>query len=100
MIIDVHAHVLLPEVERAVAGQPGLDAHRGLDARRNGAASLTVSGRMVGERIGKLTQAPVRLAAPHPARPLGTLVAGRAQGGGEQGVEHPRRRHATPSRRG
>jgi aminocarboxymuconate-semialdehyde decarboxylase len=60
--IDVHAHVILPEIEQAVAGQPGLAAHRELDARRNGAASLAVSGPMVGARIPKLTQVPVRLA--------------------------------------
>jgi aminocarboxymuconate-semialdehyde decarboxylase len=60
--IDVHAHVILPEIEQAVAGRPGLAAHRELDARRNGAASLAVSGPMVGARIPKLTQVPVRLA--------------------------------------
>jgi aminocarboxymuconate-semialdehyde decarboxylase len=60
--IDVHAHVILPEIEQAVAGQPGLAAHRELDARRNGPASLAVSGPMVGARIPKLTQVPVRLA--------------------------------------
>ncbi|GAA3441401.1 amidohydrolase family protein [Planomonospora venezuelensis] len=60
--VDVHAHVILPQVEQAVAGQPGLAEHRELDARRNGAESLAVSGRMVGERIPKLTQVPVRLA--------------------------------------
>ncbi|MFI6930383.1 hypothetical protein [Streptomyces sp. NPDC050287] len=36
--IDVHAHLLLPEVEEAVAGQPGLAEGRALDARRNGPA--------------------------------------------------------------
>ncbi|GAA3783976.1 hypothetical protein GCM10023083_20010 [Streptomyces phyllanthi] len=29
--IDVHAHLLLPEVEEAVAGQPGLAEARDLD---------------------------------------------------------------------
>lgn len=60
--IDVHAHVILPEIDAAVAGQPGLAAHKALDARRNGARSQEVSGPMVGARIGKLTEAPVRLA--------------------------------------
>ncbi|MCP9964843.1 amidohydrolase family protein [Actinomadura madurae] len=60
--IDVHAHVLLPEIEEAVAGKPGHAEHRALDARRNGAASLQVSGRMVGERIGRLTRVEERLA--------------------------------------
>lgn len=60
--VDVHAHVILPDVEAAVAGRPGFAAHKDLDARRNGARSLAVSGRMVGARIGKLTQVPSRLA--------------------------------------
>ncbi len=61
--VDVHAHALLPDVEAVVAGQPGLDAHRALDARRNGAASLAVSGPMVGRRIPLLTQVDRRLEA-------------------------------------
>ncbi|TYB55315.1 amidohydrolase [Nonomuraea sp. PA05] len=61
--VDVHAHVLLPEVEQAVAGQPGLAAHRELDARRNGPEALAVSGAMIGERIALLTRASDRLAA-------------------------------------
>ncbi|MGK5552377.1 amidohydrolase family protein [Actinomadura kijaniata] len=60
--VDVHAHVLLPEIERAVAGMPGHAGHRDLDARRNGPASLEVSGRMVGERLPRLTRVPARLA--------------------------------------
>ncbi len=62
-VIDVHAHVLLPGVDEAVAGQPGLLAARHLDARRNGAAALAVSGPMVASRITLLTDAPARLAA-------------------------------------
>ncbi|ROO85682.1 aminocarboxymuconate-semialdehyde decarboxylase [Actinocorallia herbida] len=61
-VVDVHAHVILPEIEAAVADLPGLAEHRALDARRNGAPSLAVSGPMVGSRIPKLTQVPVRLA--------------------------------------
>ncbi|WP_405777083.1 amidohydrolase family protein [Streptomyces sp. NBC_01538] len=61
--IDVHAHLLLPEVEEAVAGEPGLAEARGLDARRNGARALTVNGPMVGARVPRLTDVPVRLAA-------------------------------------
>ncbi|MFC7265566.1 amidohydrolase family protein [Streptomyces lutosisoli] len=61
--IDVHAHLLLPEVEEAVAGHPGLAEARTLDARRNGPAALTVNGPMVGARAAKLTDAAVRLAA-------------------------------------
>ncbi|WP_162948265.1 amidohydrolase family protein [Streptomyces europaeiscabiei] len=61
--IDVHAHVLLPEVEALVADHPGLVEARALDARRNGPASLAVNGPMVRERIPKLTDVTVRLAA-------------------------------------
>ncbi|MEW2289915.1 amidohydrolase family protein [Streptomyces sp. NPDC047841] len=61
--IDVHAHVLLPEVEALVAGLPGHAEARALDARRNGSAALAVSGPMVRERIPRLTDPAVRLAA-------------------------------------
>ncbi|MER5185032.1 amidohydrolase family protein [Streptomyces sp. NPDC002896] len=61
--IDVHAHLLLPEVEEAVAGQAGLAEARTLDARRNGPAALAVNGPMVGERVPRLTDVAVRLAA-------------------------------------
>ncbi|MDT3726875.1 amidohydrolase family protein [Streptomyces sp. DSM 41972] len=61
--IDVHAHVLLPEVDALVAGLPGHAEAEELDARRNGPAALAVSGPMVRERIPRLTDAAVRLAA-------------------------------------
>ncbi|THA77502.1 amidohydrolase [Streptomyces sp. A0642] len=61
--IDVHAHVLLPEIDALVAGLPGHDEARALDARRNGAEALAVSGPMVRERIPALTDVAVRLAA-------------------------------------
>ncbi|WTP63083.1 amidohydrolase [Streptomyces phaeochromogenes] len=61
--IDVHAHLLLPEVEEAVAGQPGLVEAQGLDARRNGTAALSMNRPMVGARLPKLTDVSVRLAA-------------------------------------
>lgn len=61
--VDVHAHVLLPEVEALVAGLPGLAVAGKLDARRNGPASLAVSGPMVRERVPRLTDVTVRLAA-------------------------------------
>ncbi|MGI5459124.1 amidohydrolase family protein [Streptomyces sp. CA-249302] len=61
--IDVHAHLLLPEVEEAVAGRPGLAEARALDARRNGPAAMAVNGPMVGARIPKLTDVEVRLAS-------------------------------------
>lgn len=45
--VDVHAHVLLPEVEAPVAGLPGHTKAKALDARRNGPAALAVSGPLV-----------------------------------------------------
>lgn len=60
--VDVHAHVIVPEIDAVVAGQPGLVAARQLDARRNGAESLAVSGEMVRARIGQLTDVDRRLA--------------------------------------
>ncbi|MGW0333159.1 amidohydrolase family protein [Streptomyces sp. NPDC003011] len=61
--IDVHAHVLLPEVEALLDGLPGLAEARALDARRNGPAALAVNVPMVRERIPRLTDPVVRLAA-------------------------------------
>ncbi|XVQ89674.1 amidohydrolase family protein [Microbispora siamensis] len=60
--VDAHAHVLLPEIEHAVAGRPGHAEHRELDARRNGPESLEVSGRMISQRLARLTRVPARLA--------------------------------------
>ncbi|MBY6685638.1 amidohydrolase [Rhodococcus sp. BP-149] len=60
--VDVHAHAIVPEVEAAVTGQSGLAEHRALDARRNGAESLAVSGKMVAARIPQLTGLDRRLA--------------------------------------
>ncbi|MEU5704200.1 amidohydrolase family protein [Streptomyces aurantiacus] len=61
--VDVHAHILLPEVEALVDGLPGLAGARALDARRNGPAALAVNGPMVRERIALLTDVTARLAA-------------------------------------
>lgn len=60
--VDVHAHAIVPEVEAIVAGNPGLDELRALEAVRNGAESLAVSGKMVRERIPQLTGLDRRLA--------------------------------------
>lgn len=49
--VDVHAHVLLPEVDALFAGLPGHAEAKALDARRNGPAALAVSGPMVRERF-------------------------------------------------
>jgi aminocarboxymuconate-semialdehyde decarboxylase len=61
--IDVHAHVLLPEVEETVAGRPERAAARELDARRAGPQALAVNGPMIRDRIPKLTDVKARLAA-------------------------------------
>ncbi|MGQ5635000.1 MULTISPECIES: amidohydrolase family protein [unclassified Streptomyces] len=61
--VDVHAHVLLPEVDALVEGLPGLAEAKALDARRNGPAALAVSGPMVRARIPLLTDVTARLAA-------------------------------------
>lgn len=60
--VDVHAHVLLPEIDELVGGLPGLAGARALDARRNGPAALAVNGPMIGERIPRLTDPAARLA--------------------------------------
>jgi aminocarboxymuconate-semialdehyde decarboxylase len=59
--VDVHAHVLLPEVDALVAD--GLAEARALDARRNGRAALAVSGPMVRERAPRMTDVTARLTA-------------------------------------
>jgi aminocarboxymuconate-semialdehyde decarboxylase len=61
--VDVHAHVLLPDVEALVANLPGLQEAKALDARRNGIDALAVNGPMVRERIPRMTDVRVRLAA-------------------------------------
>ncbi|MEB8339370.1 amidohydrolase family protein [Streptomyces endophyticus] len=61
--VDVHAHVLLPEIEALVDGLPGHAEAKALDARRNGPEALKVSGRMIGDRFARLTDVSARLAA-------------------------------------
>ncbi|MEU6161485.1 amidohydrolase family protein [Streptomyces sp. NPDC047130] len=61
--MDVHAHLLLPEVDALVAGLPGQAEAKALDARRNGPDALAVSGPMVRERVPRLTDPAVRLAS-------------------------------------
>lgn len=60
-VVDVHAHVLVPEVEHLVAAEPGLRAQRDLELLRNGAESAEVSARMVAERMPRLTEVDARL---------------------------------------
>ncbi|MET9377356.1 amidohydrolase family protein [Streptomyces sp. NPDC002992] len=59
--VDVHAHVLLPQIEALVAGRPGHARARDLDARRNGPAALAVSGPMVRDRLPRMTDVTARL---------------------------------------
>jgi aminocarboxymuconate-semialdehyde decarboxylase len=63
-VTDVHAHVLLPSLQAEVERRApeGVAAAAALELIRNGAASLAVSGPMVGARIPKLTDPAVRLA--------------------------------------
>ncbi|KAA9105060.1 amidohydrolase family protein [Microbacterium rhizomatis] len=65
LVIDVHAHLLLPgmgaEVERRAP--EGVAEAADLDRRRNGLESLKASGAMIGARFPKLTDIGARLAA-------------------------------------
>ncbi len=65
MTTDVHAHLLLPALQAEVERRaPELvQEAAALELRRNGPASIAASGRMIGERIRKLTDVSVRLAA-------------------------------------
>ncbi|KOX04573.1 amidohydrolase [Streptomyces sp. NRRL B-1140] len=54
---------MIPDVEALVSELPGLAEVRALDARRNGPAALAVNGPMIRERIPKMTDVTVRLAA-------------------------------------
>jgi aminocarboxymuconate-semialdehyde decarboxylase len=65
MIIDVHAHLLLPQLQAEVERRaPELVAEAAdLERRRNGVESLKASGAMIGARIPKLTDLGARLAA-------------------------------------
>ncbi|MFF9798703.1 amidohydrolase family protein [Streptomyces rochei] len=61
--VDVHAHVLLPDVESLVAGLPGHAEAKEVDARRNGPAALAVNGPMVRARVPRMTDVALRLAS-------------------------------------
>ncbi|GAB3612894.1 amidohydrolase family protein [Humibacter ginsengisoli] len=62
-VTDVHAHVLLPSLQAEVERRDpdGAREAAALELKRNGAASLAVSGPMVGARIPRLTDVNVRL---------------------------------------
>src|SRR6185503_9427335 len=57
------AHAIVPEVEALVGSDPGREAQRALDLRRNGAESEAVSARMVRAAWPLLTDVDARLAA-------------------------------------
>jgi len=59
--IDVHAHLMIPDVESLVAGHPDLAAAQALDVRRNGAESLRNSRQMAQDRWEQLTSLSRRL---------------------------------------
>ncbi|PPI41679.1 MULTISPECIES: amidohydrolase family protein [unclassified Rathayibacter] len=63
-VVDVHAHVLLPGLQAAVAARDpeGIAAAQALDARRQGPESLAVSGGMIRSRFDRLTVLERRLA--------------------------------------
>lgn len=65
MITDVHAHLLMPSLQEEVERRaPDLVKEAAaLELRRNGAASLQASGKMIGERIPRLVDPRARLAA-------------------------------------
>lgn len=64
-VVDVHAHVLLPELQQYVAAldPAGFAAAQELEARRNGAGSMAASGAMIRDRWHLLTDLGSRLAA-------------------------------------
>jgi predicted TIM-barrel fold metal-dependent hydrolase len=66
--VDVHAHVQLPSVEAAVAGEPGLARQRELDLRGAGAESASVNSAQLAHLRPLLTDPTQRLAAMDRAR--------------------------------
>jgi len=61
--IDTHAHLLMPELQEAVAKRAPeqVAAASALELKRHGQESIKVSGRMIGERWLKLTDRQERL---------------------------------------
>lgn len=60
--VDVHAHVMLPQVERLVAGQPGLVATQRRELGFLGVASAAENSLQMRELLPRLTDAGARLA--------------------------------------
>lgn len=63
-VVDVHAHVLLPQLQEAVRGRDphGFAAAGELEARRNGPESMAASGAMIGRVFEQLVSLERRLA--------------------------------------
>ena len=72
---DVHAHVLLREVEELVRGRPGMAAHRAAELAALGAASAAENGAMMADRLERLTDVGARLATMDDAGMTGQLVS-------------------------
>ncbi len=60
--VDVHAHVLVREIQAVVHGHPGLDEARALEARRTGQVPGTAPRTMPGDVMAQLTDVDRRLA--------------------------------------
>ncbi len=61
-VVDVHAHVIVREVQAAVEGHPGFAAMRAVEGRRQGPVSSEVSRQMFVDRMPQLTDLERRLA--------------------------------------
>ena len=61
-VVDVHAHLMVREIQALVQGHRGLAAVRALAARRNGAVSEEVNQKMFAGRVVQLTNLGRRLA--------------------------------------
>ncbi|WP_087071665.1 amidohydrolase family protein [Arthrobacter sedimenti] len=64
LVVDVHAHALLPALQQRVAeaDPAGYAAQQELEVRRNGGPSMAASGQMIKERWPQLTDLGRRLA--------------------------------------
>ena len=60
--IDLHCHIIVPEVDGALAGRPELEQITAIAFEQNGHTSQDYNGRMVVELLPKLTDVEERLA--------------------------------------
>ncbi|MFA9430190.1 amidohydrolase family protein [Egicoccus sp. AB-alg2] len=68
LVVDVHAHALLPAIDDIVAGHPMLDVQSRLERIRNGDEAMPINGEMVRTRLPRLLELAPRLAAMDEAR--------------------------------